>query len=96
MFLGQWQIVSSTFKNMSLNISNCFNVDQSDLKIVEKAEESSTKGLNCSICSIEVPDEMQLRQHLTGQRHKKAYRILEEQQKIDKKCGVYIKGRIVI
>lgn len=60
--------------------------------VTKESIESSTKAFNCSVCNIEVPNESQLKQHLIGQKHKKAYRILEEQQRINKKCGLYVKG----
>lgn len=67
-------------------------VDNSDTS-QEESKISHLKSLNCSVCNIEVIDEDNLRQHLVSQKHKKTYRNLEQQQRIDKRCGLFIKGR---
>lgn len=74
-----------------LDVADSITIIDSDEN--NEQDESILKPSNCSVCNIEIPsDELQLRQHLISQKHKKKYRILEEQQRINKKCGLFIKG----
>lgn len=54
--------------------------------------DTSTNYLNCSVCNVNLQDQEELRSHLISKKHKKTYRVLEEQQRINKQCGLYIKG----
>lgn len=68
------------------------NSENSDTHLLNDATETSKNYLSCSVCNINVNNDVELRQHLVGQKHKKAYRLMEEQDRVNRKCGLYIKG----
>lgn len=57
-------------------------------------KEISTKVITCDICTINCPNEASYFQHISGGKHKKLYKSLEDQGNINIKCGLYIKGMV--
>lgn len=70
----------------------------------EDMEESNEKdGVNtkkaqyliCEWCKIEFPDEVSMRQHLLGQKHKKLNDAEQERKRVEQKCGLFIRGKTI-
>lgn len=62
--------------------------NEKDVLNVNKA-----KYLICDWCKIELPNEVSMRQHLLGQKHKKLNDAEEDRKRVEQKCGLFIRGK---
>lgn len=52
------------------------------------------KQMICEICTVDCENESNYFQHISTAKHKKNYKMLEDQGKVNVKCGLYIKGTL--
>ncbi|XP_018570410.1 speckle targeted PIP5K1A-regulated poly(A) polymerase isoform X2 [Anoplophora glabripennis] len=65
-------------------------MEQSNNKI--EGESKKAKHLICDQCKVELPNEASMRQHLLGQKHKKLIDAEEDRKRVERKCGLFIRG----
>lgn len=54
------------------------------------------KYLTCDQCKVELPNEASMRQHLLGQKHKKLNDAEEDRKRVERKCGLFIRGETLL
>ncbi|KAJ8919270.1 hypothetical protein NQ315_003854 [Exocentrus adspersus] len=60
---------------------------------IHKANGSKIDGsLTCHLCKVNLPNEISMRQHLQGHKHRKLASAEGEKERIEKKCGLFIRG----